>query len=357
MRTLPDWVARHGQSPLIVMDAGIAPQVQERLAPQFRALPAGARILRFSGDVTREAIDNLSQVRADSPADLVVGMGGGKTLDVAKGVAARLGVPFIAVPTIASTDAPASRSWVVYNADRSWGAVEALPLNPICVLVDTQWIIEAPRRFLVAGIGDAISKKFEVEACQASGGVNRHGTPATHTALVLARACYQTLRQNAVEAMACFDRGQPNEAFEATVEACLLMSALAFENGGLSIAHGITVGFPTCRGLSECLHGQHVAYGTLVQMALQHESRASIRDLLAFYRQVGLPTSLSAMGMAAPTSAEVDALADACFTAPRPRNHRDASSPRALANAIRFVETLAGEATLAAPTSSTRSAP
>lgn len=340
LRSLSDWVGRHGQAPLLLIDVGIAARVHERLSAQLRALPARSRLSEFTGEVTREHIDELAGLARTGRHDLVVGIGGGKALDAAKGVALRLGTPFIAVPTIASTDAPAARGLVVYNADRSWGTVEEMPLNPVCVLVDTQWIAQAPRRFLAAGIGDAISKKFEAEACRDANGLNKHGAPASLTALALADACYRTLRAHGAAAMACFDRGEPDAAFEATVEACLLMSTLAFENAGLSIAHAITIGFPTTRGLSSRLHGEHVAYGTLVQLALQGDS-AGVRDLMAFHREVGLPTSLAELGMTAPTRSEIETLARACFTSPRPRNHRDASSEKALADALSAVEAMA----------------
>lgn len=343
LRSLPDWVARHGQAPLLLVDAGIAARVHERLSAQLQALPPRSRLLQFGGEVTREHIDALVQRARSGGHDLVVGIGGGKALDAAKGVALRLATPFMAVPTIASTDAPAARGLVVYNADRSWGGVEELPLNPVCVLVDTRWIAQAPKRFLAAGIGDAISKKFEAEACRDAGGLNKHGTPASLTALALADACYRTLRAHGAAAMACFERGEPDAAFEATVEACLLMSTLAFENAGLSVAHAITIGFATTRGLASRLHGEHVAYGTLVQLALQRDP-ARVRDLMNFHRAVGLPISLADLGMTAPTRAEIETLARACFTSTRPRNHRDASSDQVLADAMSAVEAMAAAA-------------
>ncbi len=101
-------------------------------------------------------------------------------------MALRLGLEMISVPTIASTDAPASRGVVIYNEDHRLADVEQMPLNPRCVLVDTKWIARAPARFLSAGIGDAIAKKFEADACLASGGLNKHGTPPSLTALAVA---------------------------------------------------------------------------------------------------------------------------------------------------------------------------
>lgn len=46
---------------------------------------------------------------------VIAGIGGGKTIDVAKAVANRLNLPLIIVPTAASTDAPTSSLSVVYT--------------------------------------------------------------------------------------------------------------------------------------------------------------------------------------------------------------------------------------------------
>ena len=55
------------------------------------------------------------------------------------------------------------------------------------------------------------------------------------------------------------------EDLEALVEAVVLLSGMGFENGGLSLAHSLTRGLMRARGARDALHGQHVAWATLVQ--------------------------------------------------------------------------------------------
>src|SRR5690606_42099045 len=69
-----------------------------------------------------------------------------RALDAAKGVARRLARPFISVPTIASTDAPASRGLVVYDDAHRPAVVEQLARNPEVVIVDTAVIAAADRK-------------------------------------------------------------------------------------------------------------------------------------------------------------------------------------------------------------------
>jgi len=72
-------------------------------------------------------------------------------------VADRLGIPVVVVPTIASTDAPCSACAVVYNEEGVVVRVEYQKRNPDLVLVDSEIIAQAPERFLVAGMGDALA--------------------------------------------------------------------------------------------------------------------------------------------------------------------------------------------------------
>ena len=66
------------------------------------------------------SLKEIERVKKESEsvkADVVVGIGGGKTLDTAKAVANKIGVPVIIVPTAASTDSPTSAMAVIYTEE------------------------------------------------------------------------------------------------------------------------------------------------------------------------------------------------------------------------------------------------
>src|SRR5690606_37268041 len=149
----------------------------------------------------------LAAQAKEEGAGVIVGMGGGKALDVAKGGAIRAGLRFISVPTVASNDSPTSTSLAVYDDHHRMVAVESLGRNPEAVVVDTGLIAGAPAQFLRAGIGDAIAKKFEGEASQRFGGFNAHYTYQLRTAAYIADGCYRTIREFGVTAMAAAGTG------------------------------------------------------------------------------------------------------------------------------------------------------
>jgi len=297
----------------IVADAFVLTVVGEQIAEQYHD---AARVFPFSGEITLEAVERLTGQAAAHGADVVVAMGGGKALDAGKAVARRLGLPVVTVPTIASTDAPASRGIAIYDDSHRLALVEQLVTNPAAVLVDTSIIASAPVHFLRAGIGDAIAKKFEAEGAFAGGGLNKHGTRPLQAGLIAADGCYRALRAHAEGALRAAERGETNEDLEATVEACFLLSALGFENTGLSIAHSVTRGLVKARQVKDAPHGYHVAYGLMVQFATEDRDDAAIADLRCFLRRVGLPTTLSELGMTDVAACDLDEIARLTMTSP-----------------------------------------
>lgn len=282
-------------TPVLIVDSDVLEMTRPRLEAMFAGRPHG--LLAFRGEVTTSSMEDLSADARASGAGVIVGMGGGKALDAAKGCAVRTGLRFVSVPTVASNDSPVATGLAVYDDAHRLVALESLGRNPEAVVVDTRLIARAPRKFLLAGIGDAIAKKFEGEASAAVGGLNAHYARQTRAAGYIADGCYRTIREHAVEALTAAGTGQPNEAFEAIVEANILLAGLAFENMGLSTAHGVPRALVRIPAVGGAPHGFHVAYGVLVQLAAEGRDAAFLGDLMAFYAAIGLPRSLTAMGL------------------------------------------------------------
>ena len=100
---------------------------------------------KFNRECSDEEIDRLSSVAEKHKSEVIVGIGGGKTLDTAKAVAYKLKLPVAVVPTIASTDAPCSALSVIYTQAGEFKRYLLLPKNPDLVLVDTKIIVQLPQ--------------------------------------------------------------------------------------------------------------------------------------------------------------------------------------------------------------------
>ncbi|KQW22031.1 glycerol dehydrogenase [Afipia sp. Root123D2] len=289
-------VPMYGRRPLIVADVAVLGSLRPQLEALLKPCVDGWVFAEFSGECSASQIDLMASKADATKSDVVVAIGGGKAIDTAKGVRILRGGGIIVVPTVASNDAPTSRLAIVYTDDHVLKEVRMMATNPDAVVVDTSVIARAPRRFFVAGIGDALTKKFEAEQCYNSGGLNFYKARPAALAVFIADQCYQVIRRDAIASLAAVDRKEPDPAFENVVEATILLSGLGFESGGLSIAHSLTRGFSAIPSLNSSLHGEQVAFGLLTQLCLEKRPAKFLTDMVAFYREVGLPTSLKDLG-------------------------------------------------------------
>lgn len=240
-----------------------------------------AGTLRGVSRATEGQVSAIHERTASADADLLVGVGGGTAVDAAKAAASRAGVEFVSVPTVASTDAPASSISVLYDREGAPAGTETRERCPELVLVDTAVVAEAPVRFLRQGFGDALATTFEAEACAASGAPTPHGTEPTDAGLTLARRCREVIESDGVEALAAVDRGEVTPALESAVETALLHSSLGFENGGLAGAHSVEIGLRLA-GVTGPPHGTLVGVCVLAQLVWEdHAATEAVAELLA----------------------------------------------------------------------------
>src|SRR6185312_5367274 len=132
--------------------------------------------------------------------------------------------------------------------------------------------------------------------------------------------------------------GRLTEAVERVIEASVLLSTLSFENAGLSVAHAIARGIPYVERAARTLHGEHVAYGLLVQLVLENRPDAFYEDIVGFYVDTGLPWRLAMLGLENPTQTEMQEVAAGAMMSPSVRRFSQVLTSQALEAAIRTVE-------------------
>ncbi len=251
----------------------------------------------FRGECCENELARLAAAISRASADVLAVMGGGKAIDTAKIAADRAGIPVIVAPTIASTDAPTSGCAVLYSDEGVFERVLYQKANPAAVLVDTAIIAAAPTRFLVAGMGDALSTWFEARSCVRTRSPNECGGTCTAAGLAIAKLCYDTLLSHGASAKLACERHLVTPAFERIVEANILLSGLGFESAGLAAAHAIHNGLTALAETHAFYHGEKVAFGTLAGLQLTDAAPDEVEAVYAFCEEVGLPTTLADIGL------------------------------------------------------------
>ncbi len=280
---------------------------------------------RFAGECCEKELSRLAAIIVEKKVDVMVGMGGGKTIDAAKISADRANIPVLVVPTIASTDAPCSGCAVTYSEQGVFEAVHYQKSSPTAVLVDTEIIAKAPVRFLVAGMGDALATWFEAKSCRDTQSVNECGGLGMQAALSIARLCYDTLLRYGAAAKIAAERQIITAAFEHIVEANTLLSGIGFESGGLASAHAIHNGLTALEETHAYYHGEKVAFGVLAGLQLVDAPPEESAVVFSFCEEMGLPTTFADLGLGKPDRARLMLVAEkAC--APGASIHHEAGT-------------------------------
>ncbi|HEO0644289.1 TPA: glycerol dehydrogenase [Streptococcus agalactiae] len=249
-----------GQTPLILCDDVVYNIVGERFLSYLQDDLLPHRV-SFNGEASDNEINRVVAVAKEKNSDLIIGLGGGKTIDSAKAIADKVNLPVVIAPTVASTDAPTSALSVIYTDEGAFEKYIFYSKNPDLVLVDTQ---------------------------------------------VIAQACERTLFNDSLQALAACDAKVVTKALENVIEANTLLSGLGFESAGLAAAHAIHNGFTALSGdIHHLTHGEKVAYGTLTQLFLENRPKEEIDRYINLYQAIGMPTTLAELHLGDATYEEL----------------------------------------------------
>lgn len=251
----------------------------------------------FGKDCTGAGIRRIAALAKELQVDMIFGMGGGKALDTAKGAADAGGLPVFTFPTIAATCAATTALSVVYREDGSFEEFYFYDRPARHCFIDLTILAEAPDRYLQAGMGDTIGKYFECHFA-ARGDRLSHSSELGRT---ISNLCYFPLREYGAQALLDCRANRISEALKEAVLANLvstgLVSLLVLDQYNCAIAHSVYYGLVLLPDFEEKnLHGNVVAYGVLVQLAVDGRLEEA-KEVKAFLQSLEIKTTLAEMGV------------------------------------------------------------
>jgi glycerol-1-phosphate dehydrogenase [NAD(P)+] len=264
----------------------VGPGQGEEIAALLRPKLENAEIWTVEGGSVEAAHDLARRLR-EGFYDALVGIGGGRTIDVAKHAASASGLPVVTVATSLAHDGIASPVASLEEGGRkaSYGVQ-----MPIAVVVDLDYVRRSEPALRRSGIGDAVSNLAAIADWRLA--EREQGEPVDGVAV--------TFAHTAASAVLHREDGIDDDAFLITLAEALVLSGLAMATAGSSrpcsggdheILHAIDHLYPdTAR------HGELAGAASLFTSFL-HGDEALARDIDACLARHALPRTPAELGL------------------------------------------------------------
>lgn len=232
-------------------------------------------------------VKKVERTVSETKTSFLLGVGGGKSIDIAKLASTHLDLPFISVPTAASHDGiVSSRASIIRNNK----TVSEAAQTPLAVIADTAIIAIAPYRLLAAGCGDIISNYTAVRDWELAHRLRDE--PFSEYASIISNMTAKML----IESAEAIKPGLEESAW--TVVKALVASGVAMSIAGSSrpasgsehkFSHALDEIAP-----KPALHGEQCGVGTIMMMYLHGGNWQEIRTTL---KTIGAPTNADELGI------------------------------------------------------------
>jgi len=253
--------------------------------------------LFYGGECTYENMMSLAKQSKENGATIIAGVGGGKAIDTAKGVASLLNLPIITIPTIAATCAATTKLSVVYDSNHKFTEFMFYDNPPLHTFINSKIISKAPTKYLRAGMGDTLAKHYECTFSARGDKLNY----VSGLGRTISNMCAEPLFIYGKTALQDCESNLVTHSLEQVIQANIvntgMVSLLVDEEYNGAVAHSLFYGLTLLPHIEKnYLHGDVVAYGILVQLMIDKQSEEA-KKIHGYLSDWGCPVSLSHIGV------------------------------------------------------------
>jgi glycerol dehydrogenase len=271
--------------------------VRDRLCGSLNGAGIAFDVYEYRGYPEDEEARRIAERARSFGAGAVAGVGGGRIMDIAKAAGDYAGLPVVTIPTIAATCACWAAVSVMYSPDGVMRGPLYCKNAPYMVIADIDVLAKAPPRYICAGIADTLAKWYEAYP-------NLKTSNDFYLRLVVkygefAREILETLGLKVVSDL--FAGIYNTDEVMEVVDGIFAIAGLCGAVRGLASIQGVAHPFyNACSALPELrgkLHGEKVAFGLVMQAALEQREPAEIEHRIAVFKKLHLPLSLRELGL------------------------------------------------------------
>lgn len=238
-------------------------------------------------EATLGIVNEVEAFIKEKGCDFVLGIGGGRPIDVAKCSSTNAAIPFVSVPTAASHDGIVSSRASIEGSD---GKMSILAQSPMAVIMDTKIIAQSPYRLLAAGCGDIIANSTAVKDWALAR--NLRGEYYSSYAAALSEMTARLLIENAHSIKPRLEESAWFVA-KALVSSGVAMSIAGSSRPASGSEHKFSHALDKT-AKKPALHGEQCGVGTIMMMYLHGGDWERIREALLV---IGAPTTARALGV------------------------------------------------------------
>ena len=291
-------ILRFGGRPLVIGGVSSTELILNKCKSEWDRYGINTNIIKHNGECSINWAKKYAEYGKKSKSTVVVGIGGGKCIDLAKAVATLGNWSIITVPTSAATCVATSAVCVMYDDEGRTDC--SIPMNQEVdvAIADTEIIAAAPRRTLAAGIMDSIAKLVEVKH-KLNIVSYRDCNLKQYIGYINSKGIYEFLINEGKQA---YEGDYPAERYTDLIMTNLLHTSIVsgFCSGSsqMALAHAL---YDSLRkwfveDTRAYMHGELVAIGILLQMYFNRDSDSEIEKIKKLMKSMNMPMRLTESG-------------------------------------------------------------
>ncbi len=273
-------IKKYGKKALIIAGKNAYRAAGEIVENSFEKFKLSYGKETFSGYPSIRQAALYAEKAESNGIDVLVAIGGGRVMDVTKAAGSICGLPVVTIPTNPAQCAAWAAVSIIYTDEGDFEQFYNNRYTPRLILVDPEILIDAPERYLKAGIIDTYAKWYEL----VPGIRGKSDSLPLQISFFGAELAYDILEEKGPSALEASKRHEVTKEYTDVLDAIYFVAGYVGSFVGAKAYSGFAHPFyhssrriPSTR---ETLHGELVAYGILTQLVLEQKPERYIMETI-----------------------------------------------------------------------------